>query len=148
MIQIYSTFMSCLRLNVQGTAFNISHDSWQTTKTTTYLSVSKISIQNLSVDVQLIDSLQLTEYEHCNENSNIPIFKYFLLCSVIPTVLNWFTEISCNPGGLVSVYQDNNGKLPSPWNRVTIASLCLGNVITIATASEFKALFLNYWFDQ
>ena len=35
MIQICSNFMSCLRWNVQGTTFNTSNDSWQTTKKTT-----------------------------------------------------------------------------------------------------------------
>ena len=77
-------------------------------------------------------------------SSNTSVYVLFYR---IKTTFNRLTDISCHSSGLVSVYQKDNGKLPSPRNRVTIASLCWGNVITIATSSEFKTRFLNYSCD-
>ena len=102
--------------------------------------LSKFCLQTLNWH-KMIRKLQSMSI--VTNKGNIPIFKYVRLCFVS---LNSRHHSIGLPRYLVSVYQNKSGKLPSPWNRVTIASLCLGN-ITTATASECKALFLNYSFD-
>ena len=141
MIQSCLNFMSCWSLHGQLTTYNTSNVRWQTAKIN-YKAVSIYAIdqilsagaQFMQIDIRWLANrvwaLQRTIDTFWSSNSYIS--EYF---TEQKTTFNWASTISRYSGWLISVYSNDNRKLPSPWKIVTIVSRCLGNVIAIATTS-------------